>query len=607
MGRFSLVNAALVVCVLGSSVLAQLSPTAVVSDSKGERLYVAEFDAARVAVLNLADNKVLSEIKFSEKPTGIAMSPDGRMLYIAGGAAQGKVAVVNIAAGKVVKRIDVGHTPMSPIVSPDGSTLYVCNRFNNDVSVIDLAKKKEIAKIAVVRQPIAGAITPDGKSLFVVNMLPAGASDGDYAAAAVSVIDTATNKVTTVQLLNGSIDALGVCVSPDGKYAYVTHVLARYQLPTTQLERGWVNTNALSVIDVASKKLVNTVLLDDVDLGAANPWGVVCTTDGKYVCVALAGTHEICVVDRGALHEKLDKVARGERVSEVSSAVDDVPNDLSFLVGSKKRIKLKGNGPRGIAAVGSKIYATEYFTDSIGIIDVNDQRRDRSITVALGPKTAMSQVRKGEMLFNDATMCFQHWQSCASCHPGQGRADGVNWDLLNDGLGNPKNTKSLLLAHSTPPSMSRGVRDSAEVGVRAGIRYILFAVRPEEDANALDEYLKSLKPVDSPYLENGKLSRAAKRGKDLFDEAKCAKCHSGEYYTDMKLYNVATGKGREADIKFDTVTLSEVWQTAPYLHDGRAATIEEVLTKYNIGDKHGVTSDLTAKEISDLAAYVLSL
>ena len=55
----------------------------------------------------------------------------------------------------------------------------------------------------------------------------------------------------------------GVCVSPDGRYAYVTHILGRYQLPTTQLERGWMNTNALSVIDVATQKLVNTVLIDD--------------------------------------------------------------------------------------------------------------------------------------------------------------------------------------------------------------------------------------------------------------------------------------------------------------------------------------------------------
>jgi cytochrome c peroxidase len=47
-----------------------------------------------------------------------------------------------------------------------------------------------------------------------------------------------------------------------------------------------------------------------------------------------------------------------------------------------------------------------------------------------------------ERLFHDATIGHQSWQSCASCHP-DGRAGGLNWDLLNDGIGNPKNTKSV--------------------------------------------------------------------------------------------------------------------------------------------------------------------
>ena len=74
----------------------------------------------------------------------------------------------------------------------------------------------------------------------------------------------------------------------------------------------------------------------------------------------------------------------------------------------------------------------------------------------------------------------------------------------------------------------------------------------------------------------------------------------------MNKYNVETGKGMEKNLAFDTPTLVEVWRTAPYLHDGRAATMKEVLTKHNSGDKHGVTSHLTENEIDDLAEFVLS-
>ena len=66
------------------------------------------------------------------------------------------------------------------------------------------------------------------------------------------------------------------------------------------------------------------------------------------------------------------------------------------------------------------------------------------------------RARRGEMLYNDGSMCFQQWQSCASCHP-DGRVDGLNWDLLNDGMGNPKQTRSELYNHVTPPTMIRQV------------------------------------------------------------------------------------------------------------------------------------------------------
>ena len=215
------------------------------------------------------------------------------------------------------------------------------------------------------------------------------------------------------------------------------------------------------------------------------------------------------------------------------------------------------------------------------------------------------------MYFYDASLCFQKWQSCATCHPDNGRPDALNWDLLNDGMGNPKNTKSLLYAHMTPPAMVTGVRASAEVGVRAGIRYIQFAVRPEKDAADIDAYLKSLRPVPSPRLvrKNGKLtlSESAKRGEKVFHKAECSMCHSGKYLTCMKKFDIGTGKDMEEGTAYDTPTLIESWRTAPYLHDGRAATMKEVFTKFNTKGKHGKTKELTEQEIDDLVEYVLSL
>jgi cytochrome c peroxidase len=221
----------------------------------------------------------------------------------------------------------------------------------------------------------------------------------------------------------------------------------------------------------------------------------------------------------------------------------------------------------------------------------------------------MDAARKGEFYFNDGGLCYEGWQTCASCHPGEGRVDGLNWDLLNDGVGNPKNTKSLLLATKTAPLMALGVRSNAEEAVRAGIEHILFMSRPKDKVvNSIDLYLNSLKHVPSPFLIHGKLSDAARRGKKIFTQAGCGECHLPKLYTDLHPHDVGTRASFDKpDDKFYTPTLIEVWRTAPYLHDGSAPSIRDVVVTRNPNDEHGETSKLSSQEIDDLCAYVLSL
>jgi len=165
----------------------------------------------------------------------------------------------------------------------------------------------------------------------------------------------------------------------------------------------------------------------------------------------------------------------------------------------------------------------------------------------------------------------------------------------------------MLFAHFTPPTMITGVRKTAELCVRKGIQYIQFTRRPEADAKAIDEYMKSLQPVRSPHLVGGKMSEAQERGEMIFEEAKCSHCHTGKYLTDMKSHNVGSGLDEYKDFAFDTPTLKEVWRTAPYLYDGRARTIFEMLKKFNTQNKHGITSKLSDDDLRDLEAYVLTL
>jgi YVTN family beta-propeller protein len=585
---------------------ADLSPLTVLAGRDGRTVYVAAESGRRVIVWDTVAESAAAGIPLADPAGGMALSPDGARLFVAGAAPRGRVHVVELAAARVTASLPVGHTPGAMAVSPDGSVLYVCNRFDNDVSVIDLVTGKEKGRIAVLREPVACALTPDGKSLVIANHLPVGPANGDFIAAAVSVVDTASGRVAaTIALPNGSTSLRGLCLSPEGRFAYATHILGHYQVPTTQLDRGWMCTNAISVIDVAGRSRVNTVLLDDVDRGAANPWGVAVSPDGTTLAVAHAGSHEVSLIDRVALHDRLARVAAGQAVTDSSASADDVPSDLAFLNGIRRRVALPGRGPRGLAFAGARLCVAEHYSDSLAIVDVRPDAPPAARSVALGPERPVPSVRRGEMLFNDATRCFQTWQSCASCHP-DGRVDGLNWDLMNDGFGNAKNTRNMLLAHRTPPAMSLGVRASAEIAVRAGFRFIQFVTPPEEECAAVDAYLKSLAPVPSPRLVDGRPGPAARRGEAAFDKAGCAVCHPPPLFTDLRLHDIGTGVDAEKGKAFDTPTLVEVWRTAPYLHDGRAETIRDVLTRHNEGHRHGRTDLLSASELADLEAFVLS-
>jgi len=585
---------------------AYLSPSDLALTDNGKSLWIAEHTGNRLDQFDTETRTVVRSIPLPDRPRGLTCSADGKTAFVVTGEGEGTLDVLDLESGKRLWQIPVGHGPMAPALSPDGKTLYVCNRFDNTVGIVDLASKTQVATVAVVREPVAATLTPSGAQLFVANHLPDGPANVDYVASKVSVIDTASRTVVkNIKLVNGSEGMRGIQVSADGKYVFATHLMARFQVPTTQIERGWISTDALSIIRVDDLKLLYTVLLDDLDRGFANPWGAAISPDGKLLCVSSAGNHELSLIDLPALTVKVD--AAVQAMGKDAEAVHlNAHNNLTMLIGVRQRVPLQGLGPRAVLMHGNRIYVAEYFSDSLGQVTLQDGKVKTVESFPLGPEMPLTPERRGELLFNDARMCFQNWLSCASCHP-DARTDALNWDLLNDGLGNPKNVKSLLLAHQTPPSMWLGIRANAEAAVRSGFRHILFALPPEEDALAVDAYLKSLTQTPSPWLVDGKLSKAASRGEKIFKSIGCANCHPAPLYTDLEQYNVGSGTGPDAGKSFDVPSLREVWRTAPYLHDGRAATIREVLREKGHGRILEKTSGLSEKQLQELEAFLLSI
>ncbi len=566
------------------------SPTDLEIDIPSNQLFVVGKTAHEVRSYPLLD--LNSYTSYSTNLTPKAVKVAGENLLVACSYSMGELVILNKHSLQFKFKIEVGFGACDVEVSNDLSKAYVANQFSNDISVVDLTKKKETRRIPVLRQPKQIAISKDAQYLFVANFLPAGRADVDTVASEVTIIDLQTEEIVKhIPLANGSNALRGMCISADGKYALVTHNLARFQVPTTQLEQGWMNTSALSIINAQSLEIVATVLLDDSGYGAAGSWGVDCSLD--YIFVAHSGTHDISRIDYAAFDQKLKSHPDRKTLAY----------DLTFLSGIRERINIEGNGPRALKFYQNQLFVGNYFTDDISIVDFSDSNNIAILNHKLHQNSQMDEARLGEMYFNDATYCFQNWQSCTGCHPDDARTDGLNWDLLNDGMGNPKNCKSLLLSHETPPSMISGIRPSAEVAVRAGFRYIQFMQIDEDVSSAVDAYLKSLHAIPSPYLENGSLSPKAINGKIIFEREGCIGCHPEPYFTHLKLHTMGIQGEYDHQNTWDTPTLVETWRSGPYLHDGRCAAMTEVFSI----EKHGIHKELSETELGELVEYVLSL
>jgi cytochrome c peroxidase len=131
------------------------------------------------------------------------------------------------------------------------------------------------------------------------------------------------------------------------------------------------------------------------------------------------------------------------------------------------------------------------------------------------------------------------------------------------------------------------------------------------DLDCLAAYLDSLAAPRSPSHARGEPLTAAKaRGETLFGrpDLQCLDCHPPPFYTDQQKHDVGTATaGERMGPTFDTPTLRGLYDSAPYFHDGSAATLYQALTRPSPGSEHDVRDRLTEAQIEDLISFLLAL
>jgi YVTN family beta-propeller protein len=580
-----------------------LSPTDLVASPDKSKLYVAEQTAKQIAVIGIQCNMVIKTIQLPNEVTGLAVSKDGSKLYTTVTSEiwpEGYVCVINEATGKIDRKIKVGHSPRSPVVSPDGNTLYICNQFNNDISVVDLVASKDVKRISVIREPYCARITPDGKILVVANAIPlANATDTSEVHCKISLIDLKDeSKTVHINLTQGSHEAFGVAITPDGKYALITHLVGMFNLPATQIIGGHVHTNNMAIIDIEKKKLINDISVDHYDkIGMSNPWGIECTSDGKFAVIAHAGCDQLSIIDL-------------LQVLEAAKGSDWLAHKINLLYPKtiRKRIDVIGKNPRTVAIIGNKAYTAGYFSNTIEAFDISLDTLSSSntTTISLGLELPLNDLRKGELNFyrGDDSICQGAWQSCHSCHSFT-RADGLDW-MLAAGVTMQKNNKSLLYSWWTPPMNWAAKRINCTESIKYGIIQELGMTPADSVINTMGQFLKGLKPMPSPYLVKGSLSESAKRGRVVYygDKTDCKGCHPAPLFTNLKMHTSIVPDMWDASPNFDTPQLQEAWRTAPWDHIGTTTDFEQLLKNPLHSNSSKKLSD---GEFGDLMEYVLSL
>ncbi len=218
-------------------------PECVAISHDGKQLYVANEDASLVSVIDVASAKVVETFKIGEEPEGVSVEAKSDRVWVTS-EEEAAVYVIDVRAHKVVKSVKVGPRPRTIGFLPDGSKAYVPSETAGSVSVIDVLKLAPLSTISLgggpTIRPMAAIPSPDGKFVYI--------STGR--GKTIVFIDTATDKVV------GSVEVgtrpWGIAVTGDGKTLYSANG----------------PSNDVSVVDVATRKVTKTIPV------GAGPWGV---------------------------------------------------------------------------------------------------------------------------------------------------------------------------------------------------------------------------------------------------------------------------------------------------------------------------------------------
>ena len=595
------------------------------------RLWVVNQDGNSVSVFHQTTRARLAVVPVGAAPRTIARAANGQMWVT--NKRDATLSVIDPVSLTVSRTIALPRAsqPFGVVMNPSGTQAFVVLEAGGQLLRFDTASFAQTGALAIGLNARHAAVSGDGTqvhvSRFVTPALPGEATATVTPTAAtggqVLVVSASAMTLQRTTILQhsdkpdfenqgrGIPNYLGaVAISPDGTQAWVP---SKQDNVLRGTRRDGNALNFQSTVRAVSSRINLATGLEDLAArvdhdNASMASAALFDPRGVYLFVALETSREVAVVDAHA------------RVQLMRFDV--------------------GRAPQGLALSpdGRTLYVNNFMDRSVGVFDLKPLIDRGELNVpnlttlsAVATETLSATVLQGKQLFYDARdtrLARDRYMSCAACH-NDGGSDGRVWDLSSQGEG-LRNTIQLRgragaqgLQHWSANfdevqdfegqirTLAGGTGLMTDAAYNTGTRSQPLGDRKagaSADLDALAAYVASLSSFDnSPYrTATGVLSTAATAGKAIFQAQNCAACHSGTAFTGsgtlggVDIGTLTANSGQRlggALTGLDVPTLRDVWATAPYLHDGSAATLEGAVAAHK-----GVA--LNATDLASLAAYL---
>lgn len=600
----------------------------------GDTLWTLNPDANSLSILNINTLEVELEIPVGKHPSALALGPDKRVWVVNRDSWNISLHDTSTGMQQEVVPLPYASQPNAIVFSLDSTYAFVTLQAKGELLRINTTSK-QIEEVLKLPKDEEGRIREIGALALDVsrNMLLLTRFISTTNGGEVYLVDPSSLEVLktiplaydvgedTDQFSRGIPNYLtSIVISPDGKRAWLPSKKDNIQRGAFRDGLALAHDNTVrSIVSVIDLEGREEDLTERIDLDNSDRAHSACFNEyGDLLFLTLPGNNQLVIIN-------------AYTGKEITRLITESAPDACVV------------DPQS-----GRLFVHNYLSRSISVYDLRKLERSQEGIELLGHISVVAEeplsptVLQGKQLFYNAgsvQLNAEGYMSCASCHL-EGGQDGQIWDMssLGEGFRNTidlrgragvgegrlhwsanfdevhdfENQIRKLGAGTglmTDQDFWAGTRSDALGDPKAGL---------SEELDAMAAYLISLdRHPASPYRNaDGTMTAEALAGYSLFEELECYFCHSGKQYSnsesglrhDVGTIKESSGQRRaSALLGIDVPGLRGIWSTAPYLHDGSAATFLDVLMAENPQAKHGRTSNLTEEELQQLLAFLQQL